>query len=321
MTHFTPRIFLFLSLLASFLRADSLPSWNEGEVKTALLTFIEQAQDETSDWYIAPGDRIAVFDNDGCLWSEQPMYFQIYFIKDRVKEMAADNPEWKTTQPFKAVLEKDLETMKTWGHKEILEVALATHTGMTEDEFAAEVKEWMATATHPETGMKFTDMTYQPMKELLQALRDAGFKTYIVSGGGLSFMRPWVEEVYGVVPEQVIGSRVKVEYQEGGQIVRIPEMDLIDDKEGKPVGIYQVIGKRPVFAAGNSDGDFQMLEYTTAGEGPRMGLYVHHTDAEREWAYDRESHVGRLDRGLDEAPKRGWIVADMAKDWKTIYGK
>jgi phosphoserine phosphatase len=320
------KTFLFLftvlaSFCASLFAEDPLPSWNEGEVKSALLSFIEQAQDETNDGYIAPGDRIATFDNDGCLWSEKPMYFQVYFIIDRVKELAADHPEWKTTQPYQTILEGDKETMKTWGHKELLEIAMATHTGMSEDEFAAIVSEWVATATHPETGMRFIDMTYQPMKELLQALRDAGFKTYIVSGGGVSFMRPWVEEIYGIPAEQVVGSRVKVEYQEGGTLVRLPEIDLIDDKEGKPVGIYQVIGKRPTFAAGNSDGDFQMLEYTTTGEGPRMGLLVHHTDAEREWAYDRESHVGKLDRGLDEAGKRGWLVADMAKDWRTIYGE
>ena len=304
--------------------ADPLPSWNEGQVKSALLTFIAEAQTEGSPGFIEPGDRIAVFDNDGCLWSEQPMYFQLFFMADRVKALAADHPEWKTTQPFQAILEEDHDTVKAFGHAELLEIAMATHSGMSEEEFAAIVRDWTATAVHPETGKRFLDMTYQPMKELLQALRDAGFKTYIVSGGGLSFIRPWSEEVYGIPPEQVIGSRVKVEYkvtEEGGNVMRLPEIDHIDDKEGKPVGIYQVIGKRPAFAAGNSDGDFQMLEYTTTGQGPRFGLYVHHTDAEREWAYDRDSHVGKLDRGLDEADERGWVVADMARDWKTIYGE
>ncbi|MGA0333700.1 MAG: HAD family hydrolase [Kiritimatiellia bacterium] len=301
--------------------ADILPSWNEGPVKSALTSFIANAQSENSDGYIPPAERIAVFDNDGCLWSEQPLYFQAYFILDRVKEMASDHPEWKSTQPYQAILEGDKETMKTWGHNELLEVAMATHTGMTEEEFAQRVRQWISTAKHPETGMRFVDMTFQPMKELLQALRDAGFKTYIVSGGGVSFIRPWAEAAYGIPPEQVVGSRVKVEYQEGGSLRRIPEIDLIDDKEGKPVGIYQVIGRRPVFAAGNSDGDFQMLEYTTTGQGPRLGLLVHHTDADREFAYDRESHIGKLNRGLDEAEARGWIVVDMAKDWKTVYGE
>lgn len=302
------------------LHAEPLPSWREGEVKTRLLQFIADAQEEGGEGYIAPADRIAVFDNDGCLWSEQPMYFQAYFIQDRINALFAENPDWKTTQPFQAVLEGDKETMKSWGHKELLELAMATHTGMSEEDFAELVGEWVATATHPETGKRFIDMTFQPMKELLEALRDAGFKTYIVSGGGVSFIRPWAGEAYGIPPEQVVGSRVKVEYQEGGQLLRLPELDLIDDKEGKPVGIYQVIGRRPVFAAGNSDGDFQMLEYTTTGKGPRLGMLVHHTDAEREWAYDRESHVGRLDRGLDEAHERGWLIVDMKQDWGTVFG-
>ncbi len=308
----------FLNLLFA---ADPLPSWNEGDTKASLLAFISASQVEGGEGYIAPGDRIATFDNDGNLWSEQPMYFQLIFILERVAVLAPEHPEWKEQQPFKAVLEKDKETLKTFGEKELLELMAATHAGMTEDEFSDIVSEWIKTAKHPTTGKLYTEMTYQPMKELLQALRDAGFKTYIVSGGGVSFMRPWVEAVYGIPPEQVVGSRIKVEYEDGGTLRRTGEIDLIDDKAGKPVGIYQVIGKRPVLASGNSDGDFQMLEYATTGEGPRLGLILHHTDGEREFAYDRESHVGKLDRGLDEAGDRGWLIIDMKKDWGSVFGE
>ena len=303
--------------------ADPLPSWNDGPAKTALSSFLADAQSENSEGYIPPAERIAVFDNDGTLWSEQPMYFQLLFAIDRLKAMAEEDPSLAATEPFRAVLESDKETLRTYGMKEIGEIIMRTHAGLTEEQFAGVVRDWIDGATHPQTGMKYTEMTFQPMKELLDALRDAGFKTYIVSGGGLSFMRPWVEEVYGIPPEQVVGSRVKVEYQvreDGPALVRLPEIDLVDDKAGKPVGIYQVIGRRPVFAAGNSDGDFQMLEYTTTGEGPRFGLIVHHTDGEREFAYDRDSHIGRLDRGLDEAEDRGWLVVDMARDWASVYG-
>lgn len=311
--------------LSSFLRAqDPLPSWNEGETKTRILNFIEAAQVEGGEGYIAPDDRIATIDNDGNLWSEQPVYFQLIFILQRVRALAAEHPEWQEQQPFKAVLENDHKAIQTFGEKELLQLMAATHAGMTEEEFEALVMEWLKTAKHPVTGKPYTDMTFQPMKELLQALRDAGFKTYIVSGGGISFMRPWVQEIYGIPPEQVVGSRIKVKYEvdENGKgvIRRTGEIDLIDDKAGKPVGIYQVIGKRPVLASGNSDGDFQMLEYTTTGEGPRLGLLLHHTDEEREWAYDRKSHVGKLDRGLDEAEARGWQIIDMKNDWKTVFG-
>lgn len=312
---------LFVLTLASLLLAeDPLPSWNEGETKTRILNFIEAAQVEGGEGYITPGDRIAVFDNDGNLWAEKPMYFQLIFILERVAAMASEHPEWKETQPFRAVLENDQAAIHRFGEKELLQLMAATHAGMTEAEFSASVSAWLKTAKHPTTGKLYTDMTYQPMKELLQALRDAAFKTYIVSGGGVSFIRPWAEAAYGIPPEQVVGSRIKVLYEEGGILRRTGEVDLIDDKAGKPVGIYQVIGKRPVLASGNSDGDFQMLEYTTTGEGPRLGLILHHTDADREWAYDRESHVGRLDRGLDEAEARGWLVIDMKNDWKTVFG-
>ena len=309
---------------ALFLRAgDLLPSWNEGPVKERLVSFITAAEDSGSPGFIPAPERIAVFDNDGCLWAEKPFYFQLYFAIDRLREMAEEDPSLRSTQPFQAVLEGDRETLATFGHHEIGEIMMKTHTGMTETEFSALVSEWVATATHPDTGRPFIAMTYQPMRELLEALRGAGFKTYIVSGGGVSFIRPWAEAVYGIPPEQVVGSRVAVAYEvRDGQpvLVRQPEIDLIDDKEGKPVGIYQVIGRRPVFAAGNSDGDFQMLEYSTAGEGPRLGLLIHHTDADREWAYDRESSVGRLARGLDEADARGWLVVDMKRDWATVFG-
>ena len=315
---------LFLVFALSVAHADDpLPSWNEGPTKDALIVFIDEAQTDGSEGYIPPAERIAVFDNDGTLWSEQPMYFQLLFAVDRLKALAEEDPSLATTEPFRAVLEADRETLRTYGMKEIGEIIMRTHAGLTEEQFAGVVRDWVEQATHPRTGMKYTDMTFQPMKELLEALRNAGFKTYIVSGGGVSFMRPWVEDVYGIPPEQVVGSRVKVEYrvtEDGPALVRLPEIDLVDDKAGKPVGIYQVIGRRPVFAAGNSDGDFQMLEYTTSGPGPRFGLLVHHTDGEREYAYDRDSHIGRLERGLDEAEDRGWQVVDMARDWATVYG-
>jgi phosphoserine phosphatase len=315
---------LLLGLVLSVAQAaDPLPSWNDGPTKAGLISFITDAETEGSKGFIPPAERIAVFDNDGTLWSEKPMYFQLLFAVDRLRALAEDDPSLASTEPFRAVLEADRETLHTYGMKEVAEIIMRTHAGLTEEEFAGVVRDWIDQATHPQTGMKYTDMTFRPMKELLDALRGAGFKTYIVSGGGLSFMRPWVEDVYGIPPEQVVGSRVKVEYQvrdDGPALVRLPEIDLVDDKAGKPVGIYQAIGRRPVFAAGNSDGDFQMLEYATTGKGPRFGLLVHHTDDEREYAYDRDSHVGRLDRGLDEAEERGWMIVDMARDWGAVYG-
>jgi phosphoserine phosphatase len=315
---------LLLGLVLSVAQAaDPLPSWNDGPTKAGLISFITDAETEGSKGFIPPAERIAVFDNDGTLWSEKPMYFQLLFAVDRLRALAEDDPSLASTEPFRAVLEADRETLHTYGMKEVAEIIMRTHAGLTEEEFAGVVRDWIDQATHPQTGMKYTDMTFKPMKELLDALRGAGFKTYIVSGGGLSFMRPWVEDVYGIPPEQVVGSRVKVEYQvrdDGPALVRLPEIDLVDDKAGKPVGIYQAIGRRPVFAAGNSDGDFQMLEYATTGKGPRFGLLVHHTDDEREYAYDRDSHVGRLDRGLDEAEERGWMIVDMARDWGAVYG-
>jgi phosphoglycolate phosphatase-like HAD superfamily hydrolase len=272
--------------------------------------------------FVPEAERIAVFDNDGTLWSEQPAYFQLFFAVDRVKAMAPEHPEWKTQQPFKAVLEDDMEALAAAGEHGVVELVMASHTGVTTVEFEAIVTDWIATARHPKTGRLYTEMVFQPMLELLDYLRASGFKTFIVSGGGIEFMRPWTEEVYGIPPEQVVGSSVKTKFEmrDGEPIlVRLPEMNFIDDKEGKPVGINSHIGRRPIAAFGNSDGDLQMLQWTAAGDGPSFCLYVHHTDAEREWAYDRGSHIGGLDKGLDEAAARGWTVVDMKSDWKVVY--
>ena len=299
-----------------------MPSWSDGEAKRAIIDFVTKVTTPDSPDFVPEAERIATFDNDGNLWSEKPVYFQLLFAADRIKAMAADHPEWKDQQPFKGVLEGDLEAVAATGERGLLELVMASHAGMTTEEFETTVREWLATARHPELGRPYTELVYQPMLELLEFLRANGFQTYITSGGGIEFMRPWVEEVYGIPPEQVIGSSIKVEYQvrDGKPVlVRLPEIDFIDDKEGKPVGIHKFIGRRPIAAFGNSDGDFQMLEWTTAGDGARLGMLVHHTDAEREWAYDRDSHVGRLARGLDEAADRGWVVVDMKNDWKTIY--
>ncbi len=302
--------------------SDPLPSWNDGAAKAAIVDFVERVTDPASPAFVPEAERIAVFDNDGTLWSEQPMYFQLTFAIDQVKALAPEHPEWTTQQPFKAVIENDMATLAQGGEHGLLELVMATHAGMTTQEFETIVVDWMASATHPTTGRPFTDMVYQPMLELLAYLRGNGFKTFIVSGGGIEFMRPWVEDVYGIPPEQVVGSSIKTRYEvrEGVPVIRrLPEMNFIDDKEGKPLGINSHIGRRPIAAFGNSDGDFQMLEWTTAGDGPRLGLYVHHDDAEREWAYDRDSAIGRLARGLDEADERGWVVVSMKDDWQRIY--
>jgi phosphoserine phosphatase len=263
-----------------------------------------------------------VFDNDGTLWAEQPMYVQFVFAMDRVKALSPEHPEWKHKQPFKAVLEGDMKAVMAGGMHALLELIMATHAGNTTEEFSQIVKDWLATAKHPKTKRPYTDMVYQPMLELLTYLRENGFKTYITSGGGIEFMRPWTESIYGIPPEQVIGSSIKTKFElrDGTPVlVRLPELNFNDDKEGKPVAINQHIGRRPIAAFGNSDGDLQMLQWTAAGEGLRFCLYVHHTDAKREWAYDRESHIGKLDQGLDEAQAKGWVVVDMKKDWKVIH--
>jgi phosphoglycolate phosphatase-like HAD superfamily hydrolase len=302
--------------------ADPLPSWNEGPARKALVDFVTRTTTQGGADFVPPAERIAVFDNDGTLWTEQPMYFQLAFALDRIKALAPKHPEWKTTEPFKSVLEGNVKGALASGQKGLMEVLAASHVGNTTDEFAAIVTEWISSARHPVSKRRYDQMVYQPMLDVLIYLRASGYKTYIVSGGGLEFMRPWVERVYGIPPEQVVGSRAKVKYEvrDGTPVlVRLPEIDLIDDKAGKPVGIHQVIGRRPTIAFGNSDGDFEMLEWTTSAKGPRLGLIVHHTDGEREWAYDRESHIGQLVRGLDEGPKRGWIIVDMKRDWKVIY--
>ncbi len=302
--------------------ADPLPSWQEGSAKTAILEFVAAVTDENGKDYVEPAERIATFDNDGTLWSEQPMYFQLIFALDRVKALAPRHPEWKQKQPFKAVLEGDLKTVMAGGEHALLELVMATHAGNTTDEFSQIVEDWLASAKHPNTGRPYTDMVFQPMLELLAYLRANGFKTYIVSGGGIEFMRPWAERVYGIPPEQVIGSSIKTKFEvRNGRpvLVRLPEVNFIDDKAEKPVGINKFIGRRPIASFGNSDGDLQMLQWTAAGEGARICLLVHHTDAEREWAYDRSSHVGRLDEALDTAKTHGWTVVDMKQDWKAIY--
>jgi phosphoserine phosphatase len=301
---------------------DPLPSWNEGAAKKSIIEFVSKTTTEGNADFIPAGDRIAVFDNDGTLWSEMPFYFQLAFTLDRVKAMAPDHPEWKDKQPFKAVLENDLKTVMESGMKELMEIVMTTHAGMTTLEFEQIVTDWINTAKHPKTGMLYKDMVFQPMLELLDYLRENGFKTYIVSGGGIEFMRPWTEQVYGVPAEQVIGSSIKVKYEmttAGPVLMRLPEINFIDDKDGKPVAINQFIGKRPLAAFGNSDGDLEMLQWTSAGDGKRLMLIVHHTDAEREWAYDRKSEIGKLDKALDAAIKNGWIVVDMKNDWKKIY--
>ncbi|HET6574808.1 MAG TPA: HAD family hydrolase [Fimbriiglobus sp.] len=302
--------------------ADPLPSWNDTATKKAITDFVSRVTKEGSPDFVPVPERIAVFDNDGTLWCEQPVYTQVVFALDRVKAMAGKHPEWKEKQPFKAVLEGDHKALVAAGQKGLVEIIAATHTGMTLDEFEAAVKEWIATARHPKYKRPYTECVYQPMLEVLAYLRANGFKTFIASGGTTDFMRPWADQVYGIPPEQIVGSTFKSKYvvRDGKPAIVIePQIDLIDDHAGKPVGIARLIGRRPVMAFGNSDGDFEMLEYTTSGPGLRFGLLVHHTDAEREYAYDRTSHVGKLDRGLDEAAKRGWVLADMKADWKTVF--
>jgi phosphoglycolate phosphatase-like HAD superfamily hydrolase len=303
-------------------RADPLPSWNDTESKRAIIAFVARVTDASSPDFVGRDARIAVFDNDGTLWTEQPMYNQLAFAFDRVRAMAPDHPEWLEKEPFKSVLAGDVKKAVAGGEEALLQILYATHAGMTTDEFTASVEHWIRTARHPATGRAYTDMVYKPQVELLNWLGDEGFKTFIVSGGGIDVMRPWTQVVYGIPPEQVVGSSLKARYEvRDGMpvIVKEPAIDFLDDKAGKPVAIQKFIGRRPILAVGNSDGDFEMLEYTTSGPGPRLGVLVHHDDAAREWAYDRESQVGKLARGLDEAPGRGWIVVSMKDDWSRIY--
>ncbi len=301
---------------------NPLPSWNNGDTRKAIMDFVKETTRKDGEFFIPCGERIAVFDNDGTLWSEQPMYFQLAFAIDRIKAMAPQHPEWQVEEPFKSLLEGDLESALAGGEKALIQIVMATHAGMTTEAFEKIVIGWIDTATHPGTGKLYKEMVFQPMLELLEFLRKNDFKPYIISGGGIDFMRPWSEEVYGIPPEQVLGSsgKVKFEIVNGEPVLnKLPELDFIDDKEGKPVGIHKFIGKRPVAAFGNSDGDLAMLQWTAAGEGKRIAVYIHHTDETREWAYDRDSHIGRLDKGLDEAIQKNWVVVDMKNDWKRIY--
>jgi hypothetical protein len=313
-------VLVFLTTVAH--AADPFPSWNDGKAKQCIVAFVEKVTKAGSTDFVPAPERIAVFDNDGTLWTEHPMYAQLFFAIDRVKAIAPQHPEWRDTQPFKAVLENDKKTLVAAGEKGLLEIVMASHAGMTTEEFEKIVKDWLAAAKHPRFNRPFTDLVYQPMLELLSYLRANGFKTYIVSGGGIEFMRPWTEEVYGIPPEQVIGSSIKTKFElrDGTPVlVRLPEINFIDDKAGKPVGIHQHIGRRPIAAFGNSDGDLQMLQWTAAGEGARLMVLVRHTDAEREYAYDRQSPIGHLDKALDEAMKRGWTVVDMKHDFRWVF--
>jgi hypothetical protein len=310
------------SLSLPALAADPLPYWNDGKAKQSIVDFVKKVTTKGSPDFVPVAERIATFDNDGTLWAEQPMYFQAFFVFDRIKSLAPEHPEWKEKEPFASVLKGDVKAALAGGEHALLEMAMATHTGMTTEEFYTIVTDWIATAKHPKTKRLYTEMVYQPMIELLAYLRANGFKTFIVSGGGVEFMRPWTEKVYGIPPEQVIGSSIKTKFEmhDGKPVlVRLPEMNFVDDGVGKPVGINTHIGRRPIAAFGNSDGDLQMMQWTAAGKGARLCLYVHHTDAEREWAYDRKSAVGRFDKGLDEAQAKGWLVVDVKKDWKRVF--
>jgi hypothetical protein len=296
---------------------DPLGSWNEGKTKQSILEFVKKVTTPGSPDFVPPAERIATFDNDGTLWTEKPMYVQLVFALDRVKELAPQHPEWKNKEPFASLLKGDVKAALAGGQKAALEIVMATHAGMTTSEFEKIVKDWIATARHPQTQRLYTEMVYQPMLELLAFLRASGFKTFIVSGGGIEFMRPWADPVYGIPPEQIVGSSIKTRYEmraDGPVLVRLPEVNFIDDKEGKPIGINSHIGRRPLAAFGNSDGDIQMLEWATAGKGTRLALLVHHTDAEREYAYN-EGAV----KALAEAQAKGWTVVNMKQDWKVIY--
>ena len=301
---------------------DPLPSWNAGPAKERILDFVDRVSDPDSPDFVPEAERIATFDNDGTLWSEQPLYFQLLFAMDQVKAMAPNHPEWAEEEPYRSVLNDDLAALAAQGEAAIVPLLLTTHTGMTASEFRARARAWLDTARHPRFDQPFDAMVYQPMLEVLGLLRANGFQTWIVSGGGIQFLRVFAEETYGIPPEQVVGTSIvtRFETRDGiPVIVREPEINFVDDKEGKPLAINLHIGRRPIAAFGNSDGDLQMLQWTSAGDGPRLAVFVHHTDAAREWAYDRDSHIGRFDQGLDEAADRGWLVIDMARDWNVIY--
>jgi phosphoglycolate phosphatase-like HAD superfamily hydrolase len=301
---------------------EALSSWNDTPAKTRIMDFVKATTTEGGEGYVAPEDRIAVFDNDGTLWSEQPIYFQFAFMLDRVKTLAPQHPEWKAKEPFKSILAGDPVGVMKSGERGIVDLAVTTHAGMTTDQFSKIVTDWFASARHPKTGKPYDEMTFVPMRELLDYLRSNGFKTYIVSGGGVEFMRPMTEKMYGIPPEQVVGSTITTEYAIVGDVPvlkRLPKIDFVDDGKGKPAGINKFIGRKPIFVAGNSDGDYEMLRWVTAAKGPGFAMIVHHTDADREVAYDRKSAIGKLDKALDEAERRNWLVVDMKTDWKKIF--
>lgn len=299
-----------------------LPSWADTATRQTIINFVTDVSDPSSPNFVPPEARIAVFDNDGTLWCERPLYFQFYFAFDRVRELAPQHPEWETTEPFASILNNEIDKALAQGSNAITQFIVATHTGMTTQEFHQIVTDWIATAQHPTTHRRYTEMVYQPQLELLDYLRAHDFEVFIVSGGGIEFMRPWTAETYGIQPPNVIGSHMKLTFQsENGppQLHREPEMEVFNDKAIKPVSIQHHIGLKPILAFGNSDGDLQMLQYTHSDDTPSLCLYLHHTDSEREWAYDRESHVGKLDKGLDAAAANGWTVVDMKRDWLTVF--
>ena len=301
---------------------DALPSWNDGAAKKSVVEFVEKVTKQDSQDFVPITERVAVFDNDGTLWAEQPIPFQFAFALDRVKALAPKHPEWKTEEPYASLLRGDVKGALAAGEPAIFKIIVATHTGMTTEEFHKIVTDWITTAKHPKTKRLYTEMAYQPMLELLSYLRGNGFKTFIVSGGGVEFMRTFAEKTYGIPPEQVVGSsgKLKFELRDGTpMLIKLPELHFLDDKSGKPISIQTLIGRRPIAAFGNSDGDLQMLQWTTAGSGARFALIVHHTDATREWAYDRKAGIGRLDKALDEAQAKGWTVVSMKDDWNSIF--
>jgi len=299
----------------------TLPSWRDTATRERIVAFVERVTDPANPAYLAPAERIAVFDNDGTLWAEQPAYFQLFFAIDLARQQMGDEPELAERSPWKEIAAGDLAAIAAGGEEALLELVMATHAGVSELEFRAMVQTWLTEARHPEREVPYTALVYQPMLELLDYLRENDFTPWIVSGGGQSFLRAWAEDVYGIPPQHVIGSQMAIEYRDGAQpsLQRLDRITHVNDKGGKPVGIQRAIGRRPVLAVGNSDGDFAMLEWTTSGSGPSLGVLVHHTDDERAWAYDRQSSVGRLDRGLDHAPDAGWVVIDMQRDWEQVF--
>jgi phosphoglycolate phosphatase-like HAD superfamily hydrolase len=319
---FVASLALILAAAAHAQSNDPLPSWNDGHAKARILAFVQAVTDKSGKDFVQPEDRVATFDNDGTLWCEQPLYFQMLFMLDQVKAAAPRHPEWKDNPAFKALIARDHQALGRMGHKPIIELLAVANSGMTPEAYDKTIRDWLEVQRHPRFKRPYTDLVYKPMQEVLAYLRANGFKTYVVSGGSIEFMRPWVEKAYGIPPEQVVGTISEVKFGlKGGEpiLTRTPKIDFIDDGPGKPVGIYRSIGRRPLAAFGNSDGDLQMLQYTAAGSGARLMVIVHHTDAEREYAYDRNSRIGRLDKALDEANARGWTVVSMKAEWKRIF--